>query len=84
MPLPDQPVSLTAAQAAELNAKLSGMRHDVNNYLSLIIASVELIRYKPETAERMLATLVEQPPRIADALRKFSDEFERSLGVTRS
>jgi hypothetical protein len=84
MLLPDQPVSLTVEQVAELNGKLSAMRHDVNNYLSLIIASLELIRYKPETTERMMTAVGEQPPRIADALRKFSDEFERSLGVTRS
>ena len=84
MRLPDQPVSLTVEQVAELSGKLSAMRHDINNYLSLIIASVELIRYKPETAERMMTTLVEQPPRIAEALRKFSAEFERSLGMTRS
>jgi hypothetical protein len=83
MPLPDQPVSLTVEQIAELNVKLSTMRHDINNYLSLIIASVELIRYKPETAERMMSTLVEQPPRIAAALQKYSAEFEKALGITR-
>ncbi len=84
MQLPKQPVSLTAEQVAELNTKLSAMRHDVNNYLSLIIASVELIRFKPETAERTMGTLVEQPPRIAGALQRFSAEFERVLGITRS
>ncbi len=83
MPLPKQPVTLTTEQVGELNDKLSVMRHDVNNYLSLIIASVELIRYKPETAQRMMATLVEQPPRIATALQKFSAEFEHQLGITR-
>jgi hypothetical protein len=83
MLLPEQPVTLTAKQVAELNGKLSAMRHDVNNYLSLIIASVELIRYKPETAERMMSTLVEQPPRVANALQKFSAEFEQQLGITR-
>jgi len=82
MRLPDQPVSLTVEQVAELNGKLSTMRHDINNYLSLIVASVELIRYKPETAERMMTTVVEQPPRIAAALHKFSAEFERLLGAT--
>jgi hypothetical protein len=81
MPLPDQPVSLTVEQIAELNSKLSAMRHDINNHLSLIIASVELIRYKPETAERMMTTLVEQPPRIASALQRFSAEFEQALGI---
>jgi hypothetical protein len=83
MPLPSQPVTLTVKQITDLNSKLSAMRHDINNHLSLIIAAVELIRHKPETAERMMATLVEQPPKIADALLKFSAEFERPLGITR-
>jgi hypothetical protein len=82
MPLPEQPVSLTVEQIGELNNKLAAMRHDINNHLSLIIASVELIRYKPETAERMMTTLVEQPPRIAASLHKFSAEFEQALGIT--
>ena len=83
MPLPAHPVSLTVEQIAELNGKLSAMRHDINNHLSLVIAAVELIRYKPETTERMMSTLVEQPPRIAEALQKFSAHFERTLGITR-
>ncbi len=83
MTLPNQPVTLTVDQLADLNRKLSTMRHDINNHLSLIIAAVELIRHKPQSAERMIATLVEQPPRIADALSGFSAEFERVLGITR-
>ena len=84
MPLPKHPVTLTVEQIAELNSKLSAMRHDINNYLSLIIASVELIRYKPETAERMMTTLVEQPPRIANALQQFSSEFEQAFDIGRT
>ena len=83
MPLPSQPVTLTVEQISELNGKLSTMRHDINNHLSLIIAAVELIRHKPQMADRMMATLVEQPPRIADTLQKFSAEFDRALGITR-
>ena len=59
------------------------MEHDINNHLSLIIAAVDLTRHKPETAARMLGTLLEQPPRIAEALVKFSAEFERAFGITR-
>jgi hypothetical protein len=81
MPLPSQPVTLTAEQIAELNRKLSNMRHDINNQLSLIMAAVELTRYKPQVGERMMATLVEQPPKIAAALTKFSNEFEMTLGI---
>ena len=82
MPLPSHPVTLTVEQLVELNRKLSAMRHDINNQLSLIIAAAELIRHKPQTAERMMATLVEQPPRIAEALQKFSAEFESALGIS--
>ena len=83
MPLPSQPVNLTVEQIAALNDKLSAMRHDINNHLSLIVAAVELIHLKPSTAERMMATLIEQPPRISESLSKFSAEFERNLGITR-
>jgi len=41
MGLPNQPVTLTVEQLAELNKKLSTMRHDINNNLSLIIAAVD-------------------------------------------
>jgi hypothetical protein len=83
MPLPSQPVTLSAEQIAELNRKLSNMRHDINNQLSLIMAAVELMNYKPQTGARMLATLAEQPPRIAAALTIFSGDFEQTLGITR-
>jgi hypothetical protein len=83
MPLPSQPVTLSVEQLADLNRKLAAMRHDINNHLSLIIAAAELIRHKPQTTERMMATLVEQPPKIADALGNFSADFERAFGITR-
>ncbi len=83
MPLPTQPVTLTVQQLGELHGKLSTMRHDINNQLSLIVAAVELIRHRPELAERMMKTLSEQPARIADSLLKFSAEFERAFGINR-
>jgi len=83
MPLPSKPVTLTVQQLADLNSKLAAMRHEINNHLSLIIAAVELSRLQPQTAQRMLATLLEQPPKIGDALLKFSAEFERAVGITR-
>jgi hypothetical protein len=83
MPLPSQPVTLTVEQLGELNGKLSTMRHDINNQLALIVAAVELIRLKPEMTQQRLATLAEQPAKIAATLAKFSAEFERALGITR-
>ena len=83
MPLPNQPVTLTVAQVAELNNKLSSMRHDINNQLALIVAAVELIRLKPERTERMMEALIGQPPRVSASLLKFSTEFEQMLGITR-
>ncbi len=59
------------------------MRHDINGSLSLIVAALELIRYKPQTAERMMATLADQPAKIIASLTKFSAEFDRTFGTGR-
>ena len=83
MGLPSEPVTLTVAQLDELNRKLSSMRHDINNNLSLIVAALELIRHKPHMTQKMMATLGEQPSRIVEAINTFSREFERALGITK-
>lgn len=83
MPLPTEPVTLNVEQIGELNKKLADLRHDVNNHVSLILASAELLRRKPETAERMLASLGEQPPKILAAIKQFSNDLETALRITR-
>lgn len=80
---PCPPAELTSEQITELNQQLSTMRHDINNYLSLMMAAVELVRRKPEAAERMAGTLTEQPMKITQAMKKFSTEFETTLGLRR-
>ena len=77
------PVTLTADQAEELNKQLSNMRHDINNHLSLMMAAVELVRRKPEAAERMATTLTEQPAKIGESMKKFSAQFEATFGIKR-
>jgi hypothetical protein len=84
MRLPSESVTLTPERIGELNSKLANMRHDINNQLSLMMAALELIHYKPETKDRMMAMLAEQPPRISTALGEFSSEFEQTLGITRT
>jgi hypothetical protein len=84
MGLPTQPVTLNAEQIEDLNRKLSAMRHDVNNHLSLMMAAVELVRYKPEMVGRMMDNLNQQPPKITEVISKFSAEFEKAFGITRS
>jgi hypothetical protein len=83
MGLPSQPVTLSVEQVDELNKKLSKLRHDVNNNLSLMIAAVEMIQFKPELAPKMMNTLVEQPNKITGAMGQFSEEFEKVFGITR-
>lgn len=80
MGFPNQSVTLTVEQIAELRAKLSNLRHDVNNHLSLILGAAEVIRLKPQLTERMTATLTEQPSKIMEALARFSGELEKALG----
>jgi len=83
MPLPNEPVTLSAAQIAELNQKLVTMRHDVNNNLSLMMAAAELVRRRPESAERMWKTLTEQPHKIAECVAQFSKDFDTFLNITK-
>jgi TolA-binding protein len=83
MGVPDVPPTLTQEQLADLQHKLSHMRHEVNNQLSLIVAALELIRFRPEMREKMLNTLGEQPPKIMAEISKFSVEFEQTFGITR-
>ena len=77
-------VELDASAIAELNKQLATMRHDINNHLSLMMAAVELVRRKPEAAERMASTLTDQPFRITAAMKLFSAQFETALGIQRT
>ena len=84
MVLPSQPVTLSVEQIDELNKELSRLRHDINGDLALIVAAAELIKLNPSSAERMLATLLEQPTKIRERTDKFSAQFEKQFGITRS
>lgn len=83
MGVPNAPISLTPEQLAELNKKLSHMRHEVNNQLALVVAALELIRYRPESRDKMLDTVAQQSPKIMAEISKFSVEFEQAFGITR-
>lgn len=84
MILPSQPVTLAVSQIDQLNQQLSHLRHDINNQLSLLMAAAEVIRRKPEAAERMSATFDELPRKITDAMLRFSAEFEKSFDIKRA
>lgn len=83
MGVPNAPVTLTAQQVKELNEKLSFMRHDVNNHVGLMIAAIEMIQFKPDLAEKMMANLMDQMPKVTGTIAKFSEEFEKTFGITR-
>jgi hypothetical protein len=83
MGLPTESVTLTAPQIAELNQKLSDMRHNINNNLALLVAALELIRRKPEIVMKMVDNMAMQPDRINVEIQAFSSEFEKALGITR-
>jgi hypothetical protein len=80
---PVSPITLTEEQVRELNHKLGLMRHEVNNQLSLIVAALEMIRFRPESRDRMMETLAQQPLKIQEELARFSEEFEQTLGFSR-
>ena len=77
------PTTLTAAQLAELKGKLAHMRHEINNQLAMVVAALEMIRFRPEMRDKMLTTISQQPPMIMAEVAKFSAEFEQTFGITR-
>ena len=84
MTLPSQPVTLAVSQIDQLNQQLANLRHDINNHLSLMMAAAEVIRRKPEAAERMSVTFEELPRKVTDAMLRFSTEFEKSLDIRKA
>ena len=84
MGLPQQPLTLSVEQIGALNQKLSDTRHDINNHLSIMMAAAELIRMKPEMAPKLSEKLIAPPAKITELIRKFSTDFEQTLGITRT
>jgi hypothetical protein len=83
MVVPQEPLTLTPEQIQEVERRLSELRHNINNNLSLIVAATELIRRKPEMASRMAESIAEQPPKVLNELRSFSDDLESLLRIVR-
>jgi hypothetical protein len=80
---PRQTVPLSPEQVENLKGKLSDLRHNVNNHLALMVAALELIRRKPDMLARLVNNLTDQPQKILDEIKKFSEELERALKITR-
>ena len=83
MGFPDQPVTLSPEQVAELLKRLADARHSINNNLALIVAASELLRRKPETAMRVAAALADPPDRIVQEIREFAAALEQALMIRR-
>jgi two-component sensor histidine kinase len=83
MPPPYGPLTLAPADLQELERLLSELRHNINNNLSLIVAATELIRRKPEIAARMMETIAQQPPKVLNELKVFSDRVEAILQIVK-
>jgi hypothetical protein len=79
MPTPEGPVNLTADQVKALTSGLSHMRHQINNHLSLIMASAELLKMKPDMAEKLTKSIVDQPGKITQEIAHFSHTVEKTL-----
>jgi hypothetical protein len=78
---PKQQVTFTPAQLDKMVKRVSELRHNLNNHLTLIIGAAELIRRKPEMIERMTVSLIDQARKIEEEMKKFSGEFERDLSA---
>ena len=83
MSSPLQPVTLSAEQVAELKQQLVDLRHDINNNVALMLSAIEMMRRRPESAEKMLDSMGRQPHRITEAVLRFSKALETALHLVR-
>jgi hypothetical protein len=83
MGLPAEPITLSVAQIGELNQRLSDMRHNVNNNLALMVAALELIKRKPDICLKMADSMAAQTNKMIEEIKVFSNEFEKTFGITR-
>lgn len=83
MGLPAEPITLSVAQISELNQRLSDMRHNVNNNLALMVAALELIKRKPDICLKMADNMSAQTNKMIEEIKVFSNEFEKTFGITR-
>ena len=83
MPAPNHSITLSPEQVGELSTGFSELRHNVNNWLSLIVAATDLMRHRPDQAERFLQSLTDPPQRITQEISKFSELFEKILEIPR-
>lgn len=79
MSLHKQELTLTAEQINSIRQKLSELRHNVNNHLSLLTAAAEILARKPELAQKISQNLIEQPQKIVEEIKSFSDFLEKLL-----
>jgi len=77
------PVTLSVEQITELKQKLSDLRHDVNNNVSLMLSAMEMIRRRPESTQNMLDSLARQPQKINDTITEFAKALESALQLKR-
>jgi hypothetical protein len=70
-------IQLTPEQARHIVGELRKMRHDINNHLAVIMATAELLRERPDMAERLLPSLAAKPASISTSIKAFSAEFEK-------
>jgi hypothetical protein len=82
--LPDNPVTLSVQQVDEFNRKLSKMRHDIANHMTVIITAAELASHAPEKSKDHLVLLLGQTPKITESVRGFTTEFDKILGIIRT
>jgi hypothetical protein len=81
MEAPKQPITFTPVKLDKMVKRMSELRHNINNHLTLIIGAAELIRRKPEMIERMTGSLIDQARKIEEEMKRFSAEFERDLSA---
>lgn len=72
-------VQLSKDEIQAILAELKTIRHKINNDVTVIVASIDLIELRPEMKEQLLKTIRARPLEITKALKTFSAYLQTKL-----
>jgi hypothetical protein len=77
----EEPLTLSPDDVEKLNKQLGEMRHNVNNKLALMVASIELIKLVPHRSVELCDKLMSQPDFINQEISAFSNNLRTALKI---
>jgi hypothetical protein len=81
--LPTAAVTLSPDEVALFHRRLTNLQHDIYEHLGPLLELSRVARTAPEELAARAPELAPRGPKIADALMKFGNDFDKTFGLNR-